>query len=206
MINRIKSKKKLSKGFTLVELIISGVIIFLVSVTVYSVFASGINVWKKANQTKSKGYALRLVAEKFSTELRNSFQFSSIPFEGSEDSIAFAVLADNMVSRVSYFLNEDNVFCRRLQSYADVFKKGESGKYDFLFSGVKQLKLSYCYLDNASGDYKWKDDWVKEEQDTIPQAVKIELTFEGKPEEESKFTKTVFIPIGTGEQKIELIK
>ncbi|MFA5350940.1 MAG: type II secretion system protein GspJ [Candidatus Omnitrophota bacterium] len=206
MINRKNNKKKFIMGFTLVELIISGAIIFLISVTVYSVFSSGINVWKKANQAKSKGYGLRLIADKLSMELRNTFKFSSIPFEGTEDSISFAALVDNGVSRTSYFINEDNVFCRRLQSYADVFKKGESGNYDLLFSGAKKLKFSYCYLDNATGDYEWKDEWIKEEQDTIPQAVKIELTFEGKPEEELKFTKTVFIPIGTGEQRIELIQ
>jgi len=203
MINSSKRKKGFLTGFTLVELIISGAIIFLVSITVYSVFAGGINVWKKANQASSSGHHLRLVTEKLSGQLRNTFRFSSIPFEGTEDSIAFAALIDNQVSRISYFLNEENVFCRRLQSYPEVFKKGESGKYDLLLPGVLGLKFGYCYLDNATGDYKWKDKWVKEEQDSIPQAVKIELVFK-KDSQESKFTKTIFIPIGTGEQKIEL--
>ncbi|MDD5408586.1 MAG: type II secretion system protein GspJ [Candidatus Omnitrophica bacterium] len=201
-----KNKKNFIAGFTLLELIISGALIFLVSVTVYSVFASGISVWKRANQARSAGYGLRLLADKLSVELRNAFRFSTIPFEGKQDSIAFAGLIDNQVSRISYFLNEEDTFCRRLQSYPDVFKKGESGKYELLLPGVSKLKFSYCYLDNASGDYKWKDDWVKEEQDTIPRAVKIELTYKGKPEEELKFIKTVFIPIGTGEQKIELVQ
>jgi len=206
MVNRNKDKLKLIRGFTLVELIISGVIIFLVSLTVYSVFASGINVWRKANQAKSNGFGLRLVTEKLGMELRNAFRFSAIAFEGTEDAIAFAALVDNGVSRISYFLNEEDVFCRRLQNYPEVFKKGESGKYDLLLSGVTKLKFSYCYLDNASGEYKWKDKWVKEEQDTIPRAVKIELTFKNKSDVETKFTKTVFIPIGTGEQKIELVQ
>ena len=206
MIDKENKRTKLSAGFTLVELIISGAIIFLISVTVYSVFASGINVWKKANQVKSKGYALRLVVDKLSIELRNTFKFSTIPFEGTEDTIFFAGLVDNQVSRISYFLDDEKNLCRRTQNYPEVFEKGESGKYSPVFGGVKQLKFEYCYLDNATGDYKWKDEWVKGKQDTIPQAIKIELTFEGKTEEESKFTKTVFIPIGTGEQKIEIIQ
>ena len=204
MVNRNKNKLKFPAGFTLVELIISGAIILLVSITVYSVFSSGINVWRKADQVKSNGFGLRLAVEKLSSELRNSFKFSTIPFEGTEDSIAFAALVDNGVSRISYFINDDNVFCRRLQNYPEVFKKGESGKYDLLLTGVTKLKFSFCYLDNASGEYKWKDAWVKGEQDTLPQAVKMELTFKNKSEGESKFTKTIFIPIGTGEQKIEL--
>lgn len=206
MVNRNKNKAKFIKGFTLLELIISGAIMCLVSIAVYSVLAGGINIWKKANQDRGNGYGLRLIAEKLSSELRNSFQFSTIPFEGTEDSIAFAALVDNGISRVSYFINEDNVFCHRLQSYSDIFKEGESGKYDLLLADVSQLKFSYCYLDNASGDYKWKDKWVKEEQDTMPQAVKIELTFKSNSEEDAVFSKTIFIPIGTGEQKISLVQ
>jgi hypothetical protein len=206
MINRKNKGLRFPAGFTLVELIISGAIILLVSVTVYSVFASGINVWKKANQARGKGYALRLVIEKMSMELRNTFKHSAIPFEGTEEAVYFPGLLDSQVGRVSYFVDEEENFCRRQQGYPEVFEKGENGKAEALIPGVKQLKLEYCYLDNASGEYKWQDEWVKEEQDTIPQALKLELTFEGDNEEESKFTKTIFIPIGTGEQKIELIQ
>ncbi len=200
MINRDNSRA----GFTLVELIISGVIILLVSVTVYSVFSGGISVWKKTNQAKSKGYALRLAAEKMDRELRNSFKHSAIPFEGAEDSFYFAGLSDEQVSRIGYFLDEEDNFCRRCQNYSEIFEKGENGKVEQLIPHVKKLKCSYSYLDNASGEYKWKDEWVKGKQDTLPQAVEIELTFEGPDGQETKFVKTVFIPVGTGEQKIEL--
>jgi type II secretory pathway pseudopilin PulG len=203
MVNH-KDKLRRLKGFTLVELIVSGAIIFVVAVTVYSVFASGIRVWEKANEVSSYGHRLRLFSEKLNLELRNTFKFSTIPFEGTQESVSFAAIVDSAVSRISYFLNDEDVFCRRIQNYSEVFKKGESGKYDLLIPKVSQLKFSYCYLDNATGDYAWKDDWVREEQDTIPQAVKIELIFKNKAGKEEKFIKTVFIPIGTGEQKIEL--
>jgi len=111
---------------------------------------------------------------------------------------------DGQVCRVSYLLDEDDNLCRRVQSYSDVFKEKDSGQYYKLIPGVSELKISYCFLDNANGDYDWKEDWVKEEQDTIPRAVKIEMTFKKESGEESVVTKTVFIPIGTGEQKKEL--
>ena len=204
MINRGRDKADFSSGFTLVELVISSAIIALVAITVYAVLAGGIKVWKKAALIQNKGFALRLTVEKMSSELRNTFKFSTIPFEGTEESIAFSALIDNQVGRISYFLNEDNILCRQAQAYPEVFKKGENGRRDLLIPEITELKFSYCYLDNASGEYKWKDKWVKEEQDTIPQAVKIELKFKNKTGQGEKFTKTVFIPIGTGEQKIEL--
>jgi len=204
MINRNKGKSRKLSGFTLVELIISGAIIFVVSLTVYSVFASGIRVWKKANEIRSYGHRLRLFSEKLSSELRNTFKFSTIPFEGTEESIAFAALIDNKVGRLSYFLNDDDILCRRAQNYSEVFEKGKNGRYDLLIPGISEVKFSYCYLDNNTGEYKWKEKWVKEEQDTLPQAVKIDLKFKDKTDQGEKFTKTVFIPIGTGEQKIDL--
>ncbi|MFA5362985.1 MAG: type II secretion system protein GspJ [Candidatus Omnitrophota bacterium] len=200
----VKGQRSLT-GFTLVELIISGALVFVAAVTVYSVFNSGIMVWKKANEIGSYSRRLRLFSEKFSGELRNTFKFSTIPFEGTEESISFAALIDNQVGRLSYFLNEDNILCRQAQSYPEVFEKGENGRRDLLIAGITELKFSYCYLDNAGGEYKWKDEWVKGEQDTLPQAVKIELESTNKTGGQGeKFTKTVFLPIGTGEQKIDL--
>ncbi|MFA4988552.1 MAG: type II secretion system protein [Candidatus Omnitrophota bacterium] len=194
------------KGFTLLELIISGAIIVLVSVTVYSVFSGGIAVWKKAYLARNQGHKLRLAIDKMSVEVRNSFRFSSIPFEGTEDSVSFPSVCEGNVSRVSYFLNEDKVFCRAVESYAQVFKKDEQGSVYAILSPVAELKFSYCYLDNASGEYKWKDDWVRDEQDTLPRALRVELFFGEKAGEEADLVKTIFIPIGTGGQKKELVQ
>ena len=216
-------------GFTLIEVLISGAIISLIAMAVCSVFASGINVWRKGNQSRRDQRNIRLFSEKLTQELRNTFKFSNIPFEGTEDSITFAALIENNsneenphdeVGRISYFLNDQNVFCRREETYAESFQPEEAGICDQLIPGVSGINFSYCYLDNATGDYKWKEDWVKEEQDTIPQAIKIELVFKkksgmqsysssgsdltGTEIEQPEFNKTIFIPGGTGEQKKEL--
>ena len=192
-----------SEFFTLIEILISAAIISLVAIAVYSVFASGIGVWRRGNESRSYERNIRRVSEKLTRELRNTFKFSNIAFEGTEDSIAFAGLVENEVGRISYFLNDENVFCRQQQTYPEALQDEEMGESEELIPEVAQLSFSYCYLDNATGDYKWKESWVKEEQDTIPRAVKIELFF-GDEAEPSTFVKTIFIPIGTGEQKIEL--
>jgi len=216
------------KGFTLIEVLLSGVIVSLVAIFVYSIFASGIHVWKKGNQSRNYQRKLRIFSEKVTQELRNTFQLSSVVFEGSEDLITFATLIKNISSeeegynqlgRVTYFVNDEDVFCRQEETYAESFNSKEEGVYEELISGVSQVKFSYCYLDNLTGNYEWKEDWVKEEQDTIPQAIKIELLFIKRSEQEensnqnsgtagrveaSGFNKTIFIPIGTGRQSKEL--
>ena len=201
----------IKKGFTLIELLITTAIISLVGIAVYSVFASGIRVWQNSNENRSYERKIRLFSEKLARELRNTFKFSDISFKGTEDSIAFAALVENnqdvenlyyQVGRISYFLNEENVFLKKQETYPETFQEEELGKIDELITGVSGLTFSYCYLDNATGDYKWKDDWRTEEQDSLPQAVKIELVFKSESGEEATFDKTIFITIGTGKQEI----
>ena len=61
-------------------------------------------------------------------------KFFNIEFEGTEDSIAFASLVDNSsyeeppryeIGRVSYFLNDDDVLCKRRQTYAEFFQQAK---------------------------------------------------------------------------------
>jgi len=207
------AKRATRYGFTLIELLISITILSLVGIAVYSTFANGVNVWRRGNENKIYERKIRLSLEKIDRELRNTFKFSKILFEGTENSISFPGLIRSSldktpaeVGRISYFLDEsENIFCREEKTYPEIFQEGKGG-VDRLITHVTTLIFSYCYLDNATGTYRWKDDWKKEEQDSIPQAVKIELVFEKNSGKPLKFTKTIFIPIGTGEQKIELGK
>ena len=203
----------MKKGFTLIELLITTAIISLVGIAVYSVFASGIKVWQSGNKSSTYERNIRLVSEKLSRELRNTFKFPNISLEGTGDSVAFAALIKNnqdvenphyQVGRVTYFLNQENVFSKKQETYPETFQEEKLGKIEELITDVSKLVFSYCYLDNATGDYKWKDEWKPEEQDSLPQAVKIELVFKPESGQESEFSKTIFIPIGTGEQKIVL--
>lgn len=208
-----RGNKRFLTGFTLIEIIISGTIISLVAIGVYSVFASGIDVWQRGRANRSYERNIRLVCEKLTRDLRNTFRFSNITLEGEEDSITFAALIENSqdgeipqyeVGRISYFLNDNDVFCRKKETYPELSQDGTMGLVNELIPNISELNFRYCYLDNATGNYKWKDSWTRNRQDSIPKAVRIELVFKDKSVQESRFSKTILIPIGTGEQEIEL--
>ena len=219
-MSRYYRRKPVEKevGFTLIELLISIAIISLIGIAVYSTFANGINIWRRANENRAYERNMRLVSEKLARELRNSFKFSKIAFEGTEDSIMFPGLilvkgdcdegkseGHYEVGRIAYFYDEERgAFCKEEKTYPEVFNEEEIGEGEVLIPRLCGLEFRYCYLDNATGTYKWKDNWKKEEQDSIPQAVKIRLVFEKKSGESSEFTRTIFIPVGTGKQRIEL--
>lgn len=229
LAQEIYRKKKLfsRQSFTLVELLISITIFALAGTAVYSVFASGMVAWRRGNKDKTYTRKIRLATELMARDLKNTFDFSEIPFEGEESSVRFAALISNEldlgdesskkyneVGRVAYFFDkEKKTLCKEEKNFPDIIqdkeesfdiqKKEEDAKVKVLFEHLSGLEFSYCYLDNATGNYKWKDDWKKEEQDSIPVAVRIKIELKKEMNQED-FERLVFIPIGTGAQKITI--
>jgi len=205
-------------GFTLIELLISVMIFALVGTAVYSIFACGIIAWRKGSKDKTYVRKVRLAAESLAKDLRNTFEFSEIAFEGREDSVQFAALILNEpdpeysesesyyeVGRAAYFYDKGKKTLYREEIFFPAIsqEREEGDRVKVLIRHLRKLEFSYCYLDNVTGSYKWKDDWKKEEQDTIPAAVRIKMVFK-KEVNQRDFEKMIFIPIGTGEQRIEL--
>ncbi len=204
---------KLKQGFTLIELLVSITIFTLAGAAIYSVFVRGVKAWQRGSIDRNYIRKIRIISEKMAREVRNSYKFSSIPFEGTDEKVMFPALVLSriegesyyQVGRVAYFYDEEKkAFCREEKSYPEVFAKKKSGRVKVLIKNINKLKLSYCYLDNATGEYKWKKAWKKNEQDTIPQAIKIEMHFSTASGRQEKFSRIIFIPIGTGRQKIKL--
>lgn len=205
-----------NKGFSLVELFISTAILFLVGVAVYSTFANGIKVWHRANINRQLERDINIALTKLSRDLRNTFKFSKIPFEGTDRAVFFPALVNTAslaeesqyeVGRIVYFFDEDKTeLSKEIKTYPEVYRNEDiEDSYSVsMITKISQLTFSYSYRDGITGEYKWKDSWEKEEQDSIPQAVNMEFVFKKDKDSTTSFTKTIFIPIGTGEQKIEL--
>jgi len=211
------STRKRSYAFTLIEILVSVTIASLVAVAIYSIFANGINAWRRGSENKDYARKIRLISEKMATEIRNAFEFSMIAFEGEEDFFMFAALVPgtqqseditseySQVGRIAYFYDKrKDALCKEVKTLPEAINEEEIGDGEMLVEGVSGLEISYCYLDNLSGEYKWKEDWNKEEQDTMPQALTIEISFNKDVMKNDKFSKIIFIPMGTGEQKIDM--
>ncbi|MBN3038729.1 MAG: prepilin-type N-terminal cleavage/methylation domain-containing protein [Candidatus Omnitrophica bacterium] len=216
-------RKNSLTGFTLVELIISVTIFSVAATAIYSVFSNGVAAWRRGNSNKKYARNIRITSEKMARDLRNTFEFNDIPFDAESDFMMFPglILARTekkgkeevkdyyQVGKITYFYNQNKkALCKEERSFLEIASESDKrkiGEGEVLIEQVKSAEFEYCYLDNATGDYEWKDDWKEDEQDSIPQAVKMKLTFEKEIQPES-FEKIVFIPIGTGEQKKELGK
>jgi len=201
------SRGGISRGFTLIEIVISTSIFFVIALVVCSMFASGLNIWKKNNEIIFFEHKIATGLEKLSKDLRNTFKFSEdtfkgVGFEGEDDSVAFASLVEGGIGRTVYFLNDEKVFCKKQETYQEYANNTEKDLCAKLISNVEGLCFSYCYIDSMNpGVYKWVSEWDNSYSDNIPIAVKIELVIEREYGQKREFKKTILMPMETSEQR-----
>jgi type II secretory pathway pseudopilin PulG len=168
-------KKTNSPAFTLIELIISSLIVACVSAAIYSVFSGGITAWKRVYETKDYERNLRLVSEVMTKEIRNTFRLSNIPFQGEKEAISFAGIIEYTnpetevqgygPGRIGYFLDDENILCRKQQTYAEIFQEEDTADVKQVINNVTALTFSYLGFDEDTGTYMWKDMWPDIEDD-----------------------------------------
>jgi type II secretion system protein J len=191
------------KGVTFVELIVAVSIFAVVSVAVYSTFAMGLSVWRRARNAQALYQNIRLALDEMARDLQNAVAYfdpgqpTAINFEGEKDRISFYSLVDGyqttppypQLRKVSYTLGDSGSLQRLEQVHqgADIAQESEA-----IASQVANLSFFYCYEDTAGSGYEWKQAWELKQE--IPESVKIELELNtgNKP----VFSKYVFIPTG----------
>ena len=79
-------------GLTLLETLLASVLIAVVGLAVYHAYWQGTNVWRRVQGHGQQKERVIIFLERFSQELRNTFVFQGIPFEGKKNKLSFAAL------------------------------------------------------------------------------------------------------------------
>ena len=116
-------------GFTLIELLVSLSIFSVISLAVYSSFAGGVGVWRKAQEFSSIYQMSRLLLDDMARELKNAVKVSGTEFNGGPRSLSFVTVHqspylkdrqnNHQIIKVSYDLRKD----RRLPRWRWVQEK-----------------------------------------------------------------------------------
>ena len=197
-------RQRKERGFTLIELVVSLTIFSVISVAVYSSFASGISVWRKAREYSSVYQTARLLLDDMALELKNAVKVSGTEFKGGSRMISFITLRqgthgtsasrDSQIAKVAFEVRRDPsgrgyaLFRRHTSS----LKK--SGEADFMVGSLSSLDFQYTYKNSTGVLEPWSKVWKV--NDEIPLGVKIILNIGG-----TRFTKMVFIPHGFQEEE-----
>ena len=197
----------LNKGFTLIELMVSASILGFIGLAILTTFGSGFHVYERVQSYGGLQADALLSLEEMERDLRSAFPFSTIGFEGSAQKIAFPAMIETVemiedeerivpsVGKVSYYIKEDNeqsVLIRDQWGYSQAGKAQAKEYQSSLLTYVKELQLSYYYFDEENSEYGWKESW-SEEDENLPAAVKIELTFEDRGQD-IQLVRTVLVP------------
>ena len=195
----VRNPKSLEKrGFTLTEILLVAVILSIIGLSVYGAFNNGIKVWKRIvkNITQED---VSIFFDKISRDLRNTFQYSGVKFEGTAESITFPalVVSDEQVDGigcVSYFVDSHkNTVNRTQMDYSQIYRDITPTARK-LVNNIEKLTFQYYYDDSDAGQFYWKSSWEEEEEKKLPLAVRIQIEFyeDGR---KNDVIQTVFIPV-----------
>ena len=188
------------QGFTLIEMLIVLAMFSLIGLAVVATLSNGIKIWQRLNQV-NKQEDINIFFEKFTSELRNTFRFNTIKFQGQKEKISFATFVTTPGSRqaqltgigeVTYsYDKKKKQLSKQVRNYSQIYKD-EAGKNGVLFENVESVRFDYYFYNSEEKEYIWLEDWQIEE--ALPLAVRIELEFENGRQSE-KITRTIDIPI-----------
>lgn len=189
------------KAFTLLELLVSSVILAVVMAGVYTAFYSGTFGYKDIAENIDTVQGARRVFSRINIDLQNSFSYSQSQskFSGDETNISFLSLVDGLsegemvaqYSSVSYKF-EDNRITRLVKKDKDALNASVDIEPQEIADGIDELSFSYGYSQGADKPLEWKEAW--DNLTVMPSAVKVRVVFEGKVPQE--FERAIFLKNG----------
>jgi len=222
------------RGFTLVELLITTAILGIVTLAIFSTFASGLNVYTRVRSYTGLQPDILFSLEKIERDLRGAFVFSKIDFRGEKKLISFPAIVNNTGSkkeevcslgRVTYYYDGvKDILIREEQDYSKAIKGKyrKRGKRTTLAS-LKNMEFSYFYYDTESKAYNWVNSWKMEKldddeeetkdpekkglwtiDDKILLGAKVEVEFRDGRSDRT-LSRTVFFPAAGSYHRNELI-
>jgi len=185
-----------NRGFTLTEILLVAALLSVLGLSVYSAFNNGIKIWKRVVKNVIEE-DISIFFEKISRDLRNSFQYSLMEFEGAQQRIAFPTLIVSKSSKyeigyVAYFEDSiDNSINRQQQNYSQLYK-GINPTPSKLVKNIENLTFQYYYYDAERDETSWESSW--EDKENLPLAVRVKVEFYEDNEEKS-LVKSISVPV-----------
>jgi prepilin-type N-terminal cleavage/methylation domain-containing protein len=177
-----KRKKRNSRGFSLVEMLVVTLLLSVVSLAIFSTFSSALEIWYRINR-KSVNEDLVILCHRLQLDLSNAFKFSSIDFVGTEERLEFASLVNfsglkvKSVGKIIYEWDpRSQALVRIKKDYSAVYGI-EEAIAEKVLADVKSLQFQYYFYDPRRKEYLWRDESAKKE---LPLAIRMEIELEGK--------------------------
>ncbi|MFC1807843.1 PilW family protein [Candidatus Omnitrophota bacterium] len=209
-----------NRSFTLIELLVTTAILGIVAVTIGSVFASGLKVYKRVQSYAGARTDVMFALERIERDIRNVLDVNGVDFIGESRQVSFAGIVSSpirnnrtrkdkergdYIGRILYYKNSrKKSLVREEQNYSLALKEARAGKGAVaLLASIDKVSFKYLYFDPELENYQWisswrltdddKEEWIKQGLPRIPLGIKIEVVFK-QDKESVKLARTVIIP------------
>ena len=191
------------RGFTFIEIMLVTLIFATLSVAIFTCLSNGIKLWERGRKLMVEE-DVAIFFDRFSSDLRNTFNYSKLSFTGAENNLEFPTVVWTAADRVSVraheglvdqlgevryeFDPEHGTLVRRQANYSQALQE-DWGVDEIVLPAVKGVRFHYFYT--ASKDPQLN----VETGDGIPAGVEVELVIpSGK--EEKVFKRYIAVPAG----------
>ncbi len=182
-----------ARGFTLLELLISLMLISLVSLGVYGALGFGANALERGTSRSIENQRVRAALALIVRKLKSAYPLMLLVdgerlvyFFGGEEELRFVASADRPeiggLEKVSYFIKEDedgeHGLWMRISAPtlpADLAEEREGSLYleAEVLSDVDELVWEYFGQRQNEDEEAWHETWNGEEEPKLPQAVRL---------------------------------
>ncbi len=199
--------RRSERGLTLIEVMVSAVIVSVMAGAVYMALAQGLRVWRRAVEEKPE-LKMDLFFDRIQSDLRNAFSYNAGSFAGTENAMQFLTLCQSpwrenrpsavlqIPAKVRYYYDPDtaSIYREQIRYEKVLYPKSNTGQEPSrrVMDKIQGFNIEY-YERDKENKFDWKRKWS---QDCFPQAVKILIDYgQSKPQSISRI---VNIPAAEG--------
>lgn len=191
------------RAFTFIEILIVTSLIAILSLAIFTCFSNGLKLWDRSRQAILTE-DISIFFDRLSSDLRNTFLFSTLPIDGEEHSFAFPTVvlvpADqrstrageelvDQIGRVRYAFDFERGAVIRQQANYSQGTRNDWGDSRSLVTGIQELKFKYYYA--KSKEYQLHAD----NQTALPSGIEVDVRFK-EGGEEKVISRFITVPLG----------
>jgi prepilin-type N-terminal cleavage/methylation domain-containing protein len=193
-------RKKFSRGFTLVEVIVTMTILGFLLLVVYGVFSMGRSAWERGDLIREKYQKSRILSQLISRQVKSAVPFKVktekaegdyLAFEGTARSLKFVsalslktTRPEGLVYAVYEYQEGDGdggklvVYEQRALTKNFMEEKPKEESAIPLLEEVASVKFEYYREEdpNRNQDAAWVEEWNAKEEKQLPRALRITIT------------------------------
>jgi prepilin-type N-terminal cleavage/methylation domain-containing protein len=192
-----------NKGFTLIEVIITSVILVVVILVIYSSFYTGIFGYRDIEEHLDIYQSAGKIFNRLDLDLSNSFKYNSTDFgfNGTQEQMRFFTVVDKYrgenisqsYSFVSYRWDAaNNTVMRLCRTDKDALNQTSDIEPEEIAVGIEAFSLSYGYQDPNKPDVlQFNQTW----SDPLKFPLAVNVTMSIKQKNTQNFERTIYLPL-----------